>query len=247
MAVNLNGDLDATQVFLKILEQNYGLELIYALIVIAALVASTYFIAKSGVVAGIRDYSDQRRKKRNEQITEQEKLLEDEFLKEYASELKYHVKVSKLENYLNIKNKDLDLLSLIMSCRDRVKAVRLFKIGKDYLEKDEETSLYKLKPKYTEKKLKSASLWGTFWYFLINIVGASPLILIILLPIFYKEQAPMISNSVFIAVFLFYIAVFIFSMYVLWGFLKPEAAQNFLKLEKINKDKSESDALDNVA
>lgn len=57
----------------------------------------------------------------------------------------------------------------------------------------------------------------------------------------------MISNSVFIAVFLFYIAVFIFSMYVLWGFLKPEAAQNFLKLEKINKDKSESDALDNVA
>jgi len=50
MAINLNGDLDATQVFLKILEQNYGLELIYALIVIAALVASTYFIAKSDLV-----------------------------------------------------------------------------------------------------------------------------------------------------------------------------------------------------
>ncbi|UOG18659.1 hypothetical protein [Acinetobacter sp. PK01] len=247
MAVNLNSDLDATQVFLKILEQNYGLELIYALIVIASLVASTYFIAKSGVVAGIRDYSDHRRKKRNEQITEHEKLLEDEFLKEYASELEYHVKVSKLENYLNIKNKDLDLLSLIMSCRDRVKAVKLFKIGKDYLEKDEETNLYKLKPKYTEKKLKSDSLWGTFWYILINIFGASPLILMILLPVLYKEQAPAISSSVFTVVFLFFIAVFIFSLYVLWGFLKPEAAQNFLKLEKINKDKSKRNALDEAA
>ena len=247
MAVNLNGDLDATQVFLKILEQNYGLELIYALIVIAALVAATYFIAKSGVVAGIRDYSDHRRKKRNEQITEQEKLLEDEFLKEYASELEYHVKVSKLENYLNIKNKDLDLLSYIITCRDRVRAVRLFKIGKNYLEKDEENKLYKLKPKYTEKKLKSYSFWGAFWYILINTVGASPIILITVLPIFYREQLPAISNSVFTVLFLFFIAVFIFSMYVLWGFLKPEAAQNFLKLEKINKVKSKTDALNDAA
>ena len=247
MAVNLNGDLDATQVFLKILEQNYGLELIYALIVIASLVASTYFIAKSGVVAGIRDYSDHRRKKRNEQITEQEKLLEDEFLKEYASELEYHVKVSKLENYLNIKNKDLDLLSYIITCRDRVRAVRLFKIGKNYLEKDEENKLYKLKPKYTEKKLKSYSFWGAFWYILINTVGASPIILITVLPIFYREQLPAISNSVFTVLFLFFIAVFIFSMYVLWGFLKPEAAQNFLKLEKINKVKSKTDALNDAA
>lgn len=247
MAVNLNGDFDATQMFLKILEQNYGLELIYALIVIAALVASTYFIAKSGVVAGIRDYSDHRRKKRNEQITEQEKLLEDEFLKEYASELEYHVKVSKLENYLNIKNKDLDLLSYIITCRDRVRAVRLFKIGKNYLEKDEENKLYKLKPKYTEKKLKSYSFWGAFWYILINTVGASPIILITVLPIFYREQLPAISNSVFTVLFLFFIAVFIFSMYVLWGFLKPEAAQNFLKLEKINKVKSKTDALNDAA
>lgn len=247
MAVNLNGDLDATQVFLKILEQNYGLELIYALIVIASLVASTYFIAKSGVVAGIRDYSDHRRKKRNEQITEHEKLLEDEFLKEYASELEYHVKVSKLENYLNIKNKDLDLLSYIITCRDRVRAVRLFKIGKNYLEKDEENKLYKLKPKYTEKKLKSYSFWGAFWYILINTVGASPIILITVLPIFYREQLPAISNSVFTVLFLFFIAVFIFSMYVLWGFLKPEAAQNFLKLEKINKVKSKTDALNDAA
>jgi len=99
------------------------------------------------MVAGIREYSDHRRKKRNEQITEQEKLFEDEFLKEYTRELEYHVKVSKLENYLNIKNKDLDLLTYILSCRDRVRAVRLYKIGKNHLEKEKGSCTYKLKEK----------------------------------------------------------------------------------------------------
>lgn len=247
MQSSFNGELDLTQVILKVLERNYGFELVYILLVIGAIVACTYFIAKSGVVSGIRDFSDHRRKKNNDRITEEERLLKDEFLKEYISEIAYHVKVSKLENYLNIKNKDLDLLSYIISCRDRAKAVRLFKIGKHYLEKDVETNLYKLKCKYTEEKLKSNSLWGKTFYFLINMVGAGPFIFLNFVQFIYKNESTELSNSLFIIFFLFFIVLLIFSMYVLWGFLKPEAAQNFLKLEKISNKNINNDTLAEAA
>lgn len=118
MAFNINFDLNA---FIeKIQNSAYGIELIVGITVIVVLVISIYFLAQSGVVSGIRDYSDHRRKKRNEIITEHQKLLKDKILKDYSSDLEYHIKVSKLENYLNIKNKDLDLLTYILSCRDRV-------------------------------------------------------------------------------------------------------------------------------
>ncbi len=236
MATNITGELDITQILLKILEQTYGFEVLYTIIIVGTIVASTYFIAKSGLITGIRDYSEHRRKKRNEQIAEQEMLLEDKFLKKYTKELDYHVKVAKLENYLNIKNKDLDLLTYILSCRNRLKAVSLYKKGKDYLEKDKVTKQYKLKSKYTPKRLKLYSYWGTFIYFAINFVGAGPYILLTYLRYIYKKEGTEISYNVDLILFGFFIAVFLFSLYVLWGFLKPEAAQNFLKLEKISPE-----------
>ncbi|MDR6540145.1 dipeptide/tripeptide permease [Acinetobacter bereziniae] len=239
MATNITGELDITQILLKILEKTYGFEVIYAIIIVGTIVASTYFITKSGLITGIRDYSEHRRKKRNEQISEQEKLLDDIFLKEYSNELSYHVKVSKLENYLNINNKDLDLLTYILSCRDRLRAVNLYKKGKDYLEKDKETKKYKLKSKYTPKRLRLHSYLGTVFYFAINFVGAAPYIILTYLRNIYKLKSLEVSYNIDLMFFGFFISVFIFSLYVLWGFLKPEAAQNFLKLEKISPENNE--------
>lgn len=231
MAFNINLDLNAFIV--KIQNSAYGLEFICGITTVIVLVTCIYFLAKSGVVSGIRDYSDHRRKKRNEIIAEQVELLEDKILKDYENDLEYHIKVSKLENYLNITSKDLDLLTYILSCRDRVKAVRLYKIAKEYLEKDENSCVYRLKPKYTEKRLKVYSYLGTILYICINIIGSGPYLYLNFLKYVHRDTDTIIANSVYISLFIFFIILFIFSMYVLWSFLKPEAAKNFLKLEKI--------------
>lgn len=62
MATNITGELDITQILLKILEKTYGFEVLYAIIIVGTIVASTYFITKSGLITGIRDYSEHRRK-----------------------------------------------------------------------------------------------------------------------------------------------------------------------------------------
>lgn len=131
MSANLNAELNLNQFALKILESAYGLEFTCVIIFLIVVVASIYFIAKSGVITGLREFSEHRRRKRNEQINEQENLLVGDTLLEFSDELQYHLKVSKLANYLNIKNKDIDLLKYILSCRDKDKAVRLYKIGKN--------------------------------------------------------------------------------------------------------------------
>lgn len=166
MSANLNAELNLNQFALKILESAYGLEFTCVIIFLIVVVASIYFIAKSGVITGLREFSEHRRRKRNEQINEQENLLVGDTLLEFSDELQYHLKVSKLANYLNIKNKDIDLLKYILSCRDKDKAVRLYKIGKKYLEKDKESCKYKLKKKYTLKRIKWYGYWGTILYFL---------------------------------------------------------------------------------
>lgn len=157
MAANLNGTFDLTPIALKFIDSSYG-AIFFSILVI--LFVSGYVISmllKSGIISSFAAYSEHRREQRNKQIAEQENLLNDRFLKEYSDELVYHIKASKLSNYLNVKNKDLDLLTYILSCRNKERAVRLYKIGQDYLEKDEKAGLYKLKPKYTELKFIQGS------------------------------------------------------------------------------------------
>ena len=247
MAANFNTDLDLNNIALIILGSAYGLEFICVLVVIFVLVASIYFIAKSGFISSLREHSEHRRKKRNELITDQEKLLDDKFLTEFSSDLEYHIKVSKLENYLNIKNRDIDLLKYILSCRNKDKAVKLYKIGKEYLEKDNLSNNYKLKPKYTVKRLKFYENFGTFIYFTMNALGAVPYIVLSFLNIFYKEYRLAITSDLLYLAIFFFIGVFVFSMFVLWGFLKPEAAKNFLELEKIDIKQRESNDLNRAA
>src|SRR5690606_18146318 len=235
MAANLNTKLNLNQFALKILESAYGFEFICIIISFIVVVASIYFIAKSGVISGLREYSEHRRKKHNEHISEQENLLIGDSLLEFSDELKYHLKVSKLANYLNIKNKDIDLLKYILSCREKDKAVRLYKIGKDYLEKDSESKNYRLKKKYTLKKIKFYESLGTVLYILINVLGLSPYLILTYLKFRYSEQNSNIPNELNYLVFFIFIIFFVISLFVLWHYLKPEAAKNFLEMEKINK------------
>src|SRR5690606_40139628 len=97
--------------------------------------------------------------------------------------------------YLNIINKDIDLLKYILSCREKDKAVRLYKIGKDYLEKDSESKNYRLKKKYTLKKIKFYESLGTVLYILINVLGLSPYLILTYLKFRYSEQNSNIPNE----------------------------------------------------
>jgi uncharacterized membrane protein len=245
--MSINANVDLNSVVNKIQNSAYGIEFICAITTIIILVTCIYFLAQTGVFSGIRDFSDYRRKKRNEIIAEQERLLEDEFLKEYSSELEYHIKASKLSNYLNVKNKDLDLLTYILSCRNKERAVRLFKIGQDYLEKDEAAGVYKLQPKYTEKRVKIHFYVGTTLYGLINLFGASPFIYLNYFKFKYRHETFTIPNSLYTSILIFFIAFFVVSLLVLWKSMRPTAAKNFLEMEKISKDKSKTDALENAA
>jgi len=236
MSANLNAELNLNQFALKILESAYGLEFTCVIIFLIVVVASIYFIAKSGVITGLREFSEHRRRKRNEQINEQENLLVGDTLLEFSDELQYHLKVSKLANYLNIKNKDIDLLKYILSCRDKDKAVRLYKIGKKYLEKDKESCKYKLKKKYTLKRIKWYGYWGTILYFLINIFGSTPYLVVTYLRFAHREEGFTISNDLNYLMFFFFMIFFLISMLVLWHYLKPEAAKNFLEMEKIDNN-----------
>jgi len=247
MAANLNGTFDLTPIALKFIDSSYG-AIFFSILVI--LFVSGYVISmllKSGIISSFAAYSEHRREQRNKQIAEQENLLNDRFLKEYSDELVYHIKASKLSNYLNVKNKDLDLLTYILSCRNKERAVRLYKIGQDYLEKDEKAGLYKLKPKYTELRIKIHSGIGTFLYIFINLIGASPFIYLNYLKFKYRHETFTISDTLYSTMLFYFIAFFILALMALWKFLKPTAAKNFLEMEKIGTAQGKSDAVDKAA
>lgn len=234
MSANLNAEINLNQFALKLLESTYGLEFICVLIFLVVMVSSIYFLAKSGVISGLRDYSDYKRRKKNEYIDEQENLLKEDTLTEFSNELKYHLKVAKLANYLNVKNKDIDLLKYILSCCDKDRAVRLYKRGQEYLEKDEVSRKYELKKKYTKNKIKWYGYCGTILYIFINAIGCAPYIVITYISFVYSESISTLPSDLNYLLICFFMIFFIISMFVLWHFLKPEAAKNFLELEKIN-------------
>lgn len=243
----LNASVDLNSVITKIQNSAYGIEFICVITTIIVLVTCIYFLTKAGVFSGIRDFSEHRTRQRNKQIAEQEKLLTDDFLKEYASELEYHIKASKLSNYLNVKNKDLDLLTYILSCRNKERAVRLYKLGQEYLEKDEAAGQYKLQPKYTQKRINIHFWVGTTLYVVINVLGASPFLYLSYLKFKFRHETFTIPDSLYMSILFFFIAFFVVSLLVLWESMRPTAAKNFLEMEKISKDKSKTDALDSAA
>lgn len=247
MAANLNSTFDLTPIVLKVIDSSYGAVFFSILVILFVSGYVVSMLLKSGIISSFAAYSEHRRESRNKQIEEQENLLNDKFLKEYSDELVYHIKASKLSNYLNIKNKDLDLLAYILSCRNKERAVRLYKIGQDYLDKDEVAGLYKLKPKYTESRIKIHFGVGTFLYIFINLIGASPFIYLNFLKFKYRHETFTISDSLYSTMLFYFIAFFILALMALWKSLKPTAAKNFLEMEKIGTDQMKKDTLHEAA
>lgn len=102
------------------------------------------------------------------------------------------------------------------------------------MEKDEVSRKYELKKKYTKNKIKWYGYCGTILYFFINAIGCAPYIVITYISFVYSESISTLPSDLNYLLICFFMIFFIISMFVLWHFLKPEAAKNFLELEKIN-------------
>lgn len=208
-----------------------GLSSFNILFFVIFFVVSLYFIGKSGFFSGLREHSEYRRKKIKYLFEDQEELLQDPSFKNLKGNLEYHLKVAKLNNYLKFKDSDIDLLNYIISCKDKKKAVRLYSLGSVYLEKD--NSSFKLKADLTDEKIRKSERKGSILYFVITGFGAIPLLFSLFFPIFYPEFKNMIDEKLFWPSIWFFLGFLVFAMINLMKYLKPEAAKNFLELEKI--------------
>lgn len=208
-----------------------GLSSFNILFIVIFFVVSLYFIGKSGFFSGLREHSEYRRKKIKYLFEDQEELLQDPNFKNLQENLEYHLKVAKLNNYLKFKDSDIDLLNYIISCKDKNKAVRLYSLGSIHLEK--EKGVFKLKDGLTDDEIKKSERKGNIFYFGIAGFGAIPLLCFLFLPIFYPELKNFFDERSIWSPIWFFLGCLIVAFSKLMKYLKPEAAKNFLELEKI--------------
>ncbi len=236
MAANVDAKVDFTAILSEIMKSEYGLVFICSLLFIIVLAAFLYMFGKSGIISHFKVYSEYSNKKYLREIEQKEDLLNDEALSEFKGDMEYHIKVSKLENFLKFKNKDIDLLKYIISCRDSQRAIRLYKKGCEYLEKDKETKTYKLKPKYTKESIELQEKRTPYMYFGINGIGGLPIFLNLISSLFPE----LISfNFNVLESISFFIVFFIISLVFTFRTLKPFAALYFLEIEKIDESQQE--------
>lgn len=227
----MNASFDLNKFIDQYVNLNSGITLFNILFIGLLLIAVFYFIAKSGFISGLREHSEYKRKKLKYSIEDQEELLKDESLKDLRPHLEYHLKVSKLSNYLKFKDTDIDLLRYFIACKDKNKAMRLYSFGSKYIEND--NGMIKLKDGLTDQKIRNSVIKGNIFYFIIAGIGAIPFFTTTFLPIFYPELRDFIRAKMYWpSIILFWVFLFT-AMLTLWKYLKPEAAKNFLELDKI--------------
>lgn len=227
----MNASFDLNKFIDQYVNFNSGITLFNIIFIVFLLIVVFYFIAKSGFISGLREHSEYKRKKLKYSIEDQEELLKDESLKDLRPHLEYHLKVSKLSNYLKFKDTDIDLLKYFIACKDKNKAMRLYSFGGKYIEND--NGIIKLKDGLTDQKIRNSVIKGNIFYFSIAVVGAIPFFSTLFLPIFYPELRDFIRAKMYWpSIILFWVFLFA-AMLTLWKYLKPEAAKNFLELDKI--------------
>lgn len=230
MAASINTDVNLNPVVIRLLESEWGLLFICIMIFLLVIGGFVYLLAKSGVMSGFTAYTEHTSKKFHKEIEYKEELLSDESLIEFKDLMEYHVKVSKLENFLKFKNKDIDLLKYALYCRDSRKALKLYIRGKDFLEKDKKTNSFKLKNKMTVDKIKIREKIALIIYCLLNFIGTLPYIGQVIIIIFKISEVNWFSLKDQLIIF---IVLLVFSFIVVTFLLSPRAAQSFLELEKI--------------
>lgn len=242
MAANVDAKVDFTAILSEIMKSEYGLVFICSLLFLIVLAAFLYMFGKSGIISHFKIYTEYSNKKFLREIEQKEELLNDEALSEFKGDMEYHIKVSKLENFLKFKNKDIDLLKYIMSCRDSQRAIRLYKKGSEYLEKDKETKVYRFKPKYTKESIQRQEKRTLYFYFGINALGGSPFFLKLIssrYPSFISFDFDVFEGT------LFFIICFIISIIYTFNTLRPYSALYFLEIEKINESLQEQNIANN--
>lgn len=235
--MGINATFDLNKFIDQYINFNSGISFFNALFIIFIIILAFYFIGKSGLLSGLREHSEYKRKKIKYTIEDQEELLKDESLKDFKKYLEYHLKVTKLGNYLKFKENDIDLLKYIISCRNKNKAIRLYSFGQKYIEKD--NSKFRLKKGLTDVKVKKSALIGNILYFSIAIFGSLPILTCLFTPVFHPELKELIAQKLEMPSIIFFFVFLFIAMLILWKYLKPEAAQNFLELEKISPENNE--------
>ena len=108
--MGVNGTLDLTQVLLTIAQSTYGIVIISLIFILLSIGGFIYLLSKSGVFLTFATYTEHTSKKFHKEIEYKEELINDLSLAEFKSVMEHHVKVSKLENFLKHKNKDIHVL-----------------------------------------------------------------------------------------------------------------------------------------
>lgn len=227
----MNADINVNEILQLIQKLPYGILFTYFIVFSAVIIAGIFFIGKSGFISGLRSHSEYNRKKIDREIKQKEKLLNDIKLQEFKAAMEYHIKVMKLEEFLKIKNKDIDLLEYILACKDSERAVRLYKKGKDFLEKDNASKKYKLKARFNENTIKRREILGISQYVIFNVLGTSTF-LIEAINVLFRLNLPIKFNLLSqVEIFLMFFSMSLFFTYQM---LLPIAAKAFLELEKIS-------------
>lgn len=232
MAANLNGTFDLTQLALKIAESTYGIVIVSFILVLFSIGGFIYLLSKSGVFSTFAIYAERTNKKIFKEIEYKETLISDVSLTEFKVAMEHHVKVSKLENFLKYRNKDLDVLKYALFRMDSNRTLKLYERGKEYLHKDPITKNFKLKDSMTLEKIKRREKIAFIIYFLLNFVGGLPFLVQVIITFFKIKDIQWFSLT---DQFLIYIAFLILSLVIVTFLLNPRAAQSFLEMEKITE------------
>ncbi|MFW2077515.1 hypothetical protein ACG94X_07260 [Acinetobacter sp. ULE_I010] len=232
MAANLNGTFDLTQLALKIVESTYGIVIVSFILVLFSIGGFIYLLSKSGVFSTFAIYAERTNKKIYKQIEYKEALISDVSLTEFKGAMEHHVKVSKLENFLKYRNKDLDVLKYALFRMDSNRTLKLYERGKEYLEKDPITKDFKFKDSMTLEKIKRREKIAFIIYFLLNFIGGLPFLVQVIITIYKIKYIQWFSLTDQV---LIYIVFLILSLVIVTFLLNPRAAQSFLEMEKITE------------
>ncbi|WP_445346272.1 hypothetical protein [Acinetobacter bohemicus] len=244
MAANLNSTFDLTQLALKIAESSYGIVIVSFILVLFAVGGFIYLLSKSGVFSTFATYSEHTNKKFHKEIEYKEELINDVSLTEFKGAMEHHIKVSKLENFLKHKNKDLDVLKYALFRMNSKRTLKLYERGKEFLVKDPITKEFKLKDSMTLEKIECREKIGFGIYVVMNFIGSAPYLAQVIITVFSIKGVQWFSLT---EQFLIYIAFLVFSLVIVTFLFNPRAAQSFLELEKIDIKQRESNDLNRAA
>ncbi|MHA3078848.1 hypothetical protein [Acinetobacter sp. ANC 5502] len=230
----MNAEIDFSPIIPYLLKSTYGVIFICVLALFASIIFGMYFLIKSGLLTSIREFHEFKSSKIDAYIKTQKKFLNDPDFSECKDEIAYNLKLAKLEKLLNFKHHDIDLLLYILSCKNKDRAIRLYKSSKQFLKKDDASHTYVLIEKWTHKKINSKYKWGSFLYFGIIAISLFPALWMGYLLIKNGVSLREVPSSFYIAQVKLLLMAFVIAVLVLINMVRPMKAKTFLELEKIS-------------